>query len=288
LNRLAAFALLLAALPALTACPDEEDDPPAAVADAAIAPPDVVAPPDATIEARDASPPDASPPDATPPDATPPDATPAPVLVPVDQVTHGKTYADWAVAWWQFVFAIPRNVNPTRDGDCTIGQSGDVWFLAGNFGGTSTRACHVPAGKAIFFPVLNKICRSCPEGGCQFAHNDDLAECASRGIETTTGLTLEIDGVAFTDVAAQRVLSPAFTWTAPADPADHLLGCLGPVAPNMCGVPEGARLGQTDGFWAMIEPLPPGVHTLHFAGSQTQTSGALFVLDVSYTLTIGD
>ena len=39
-----------------------------------------------------------------------------------------------------------------------VGQSGSVWFLAGIFGGGSaTRTCAVPAGKALYFPVLNSV-----------------------------------------------------------------------------------------------------------------------------------
>jgi hypothetical protein len=60
---------------------------------------------------------------------------------------------------WQWAFSIPSAQNPIADpngGDCTIGQRGSIWFLAG-FGGTTTRTCSVPAGLTLFFPVINQI-----------------------------------------------------------------------------------------------------------------------------------
>jgi hypothetical protein len=40
--------------------------------------------------------------------------------------------------------------------DCSIGQSGPVWFLAGTTGGAPVvRGCTVPKGKELFFSLLN-------------------------------------------------------------------------------------------------------------------------------------
>src|ERR1700736_6805150 len=59
--------------------------------------------------------------------------------------------------WWQWAFSIPTAQNPIADQNgrsCMIGQRGSFWFLAGNFGGTTTRTCAVPAGPTLFFPVI--------------------------------------------------------------------------------------------------------------------------------------
>ena len=59
-------------------------------------------------------------------------------VVPLHQKVAGKTYGEWAAAWWQWVLAIPASVNPrfdTTGADAGEHQSGPVWFLAGNFGG---------------------------------------------------------------------------------------------------------------------------------------------------------
>src|SRR5512134_2842630 len=73
---------------------------------------------------------------------------------------YGQTIGNWGQSWWQWALSFPTIVNPVVvDGsvDCTAGQSGKVWFLAGNFGGTSERTCTVKSGKALFLPLLNGI-----------------------------------------------------------------------------------------------------------------------------------
>ena len=47
----------------------------------------------------------------------------------------------------------------------SLGQSGPVWFLAGTFGSTVTRTVTIPAGKTLFFPILNTIWINIPELG---------------------------------------------------------------------------------------------------------------------------
>ncbi len=56
-------------------------------------------------------------------------------------------------------------MNPVEDNTgkfCGLGQSGPVWFLAGTFGGTVERTCTIPAGKALFYPLVNSIWIDCP------------------------------------------------------------------------------------------------------------------------------
>ena len=85
-----------------------------------------------------------------------------PIYLP-QTAPFGKPLPQWTAEWWQFMLSIPTAVNPLADetGDrCMLGQRGEVWFLAGNFGGTAaptTRACSIPEGKALFFPVLNVV-----------------------------------------------------------------------------------------------------------------------------------
>ena len=65
-----------------------------------------------------------------------------------------------AAQWWQWALGTPASENPLTD---TTGQfaavnqspSGRIWFLAGNFGGTTVRTITVPKGAALFFPIVN-------------------------------------------------------------------------------------------------------------------------------------
>ncbi len=70
---------------------------------------------------------------------------------------YGRSYSKWAAMWWQWALSEPKATNPVIDpngADCAEGQSGKVWFLAGS-PTPVTRNCTVPAGKALFFPVIN-------------------------------------------------------------------------------------------------------------------------------------
>ncbi|WP_166027649.1 hypothetical protein [Streptomyces chilikensis] len=60
--------------------------------------------------------------------------------------------------WWKWALSAPDDRSPVRD---TTGehaawnQPADVWFLAGTYGGRVERRCAMPAGRPVFFPVLN-------------------------------------------------------------------------------------------------------------------------------------
>src|SRR5262245_30922229 len=86
-------------------------------------------------------------------------ANPNPGVLPPHSEAFGKTYAEWSVRWWRWLLSQPFDSNPTIDTsgtDCANGQSGPVWFLAGSpVKSAITRACDVPAGKAVLFPIIN-------------------------------------------------------------------------------------------------------------------------------------
>src|SRR5262245_1862161 len=99
--------------------------------------------PSATVMAKNAK-----------PDVAPPGSSP-----------YGRSYTEWSGAWHSWAFAQSFSVNPLRDdtgANCAQGQRGSVWFLGARsslFGGDPalpvTRACTIPAGKALLFPIVN-------------------------------------------------------------------------------------------------------------------------------------
>ena len=89
--------------------------------------------------------------------------TPNPTVIPHTARPYGLSYGQWSARWWQFVFSIPAADNPQlHDDKCEVGQSGPVWFLTGKFCVeescqsflSATRSCTIPAGKALFFPIV--------------------------------------------------------------------------------------------------------------------------------------
>jgi hypothetical protein len=223
--------------------------------------------------------------------------TPAPpdYLYGVEEQPFGKTYEQWAETWFQWALAIPNAENPIQEGPCEGNQMGDVFFLAGNAGGESTRACAIPAGKAIFFPIINAVSRTCPEYvdpnvTCETLTSEsalhDSSSLLADGLEITT--TLEIDGNAITDLDDRHAHTATFD-----DPtqnqADDAFGsiCSGPIRDNPCNVPVGStRIAAGDGYWAMLKPLPAGEHKVRFTGKVLVSSQEAFALDVTYNLTV--
>lgn len=220
---------------------------------------------------------------------------PASYIVPTSETLSGKSYEGLAAEWWQWVRAIPAEQNPLLDAPCNVQQEGPVFFLAGNFGGTGTRSCAVPADKALFFPLFNVSYSSCPEivkdesYTCDQAKSEEYLHTSAKALMDTEGiaLTLEIDGVAIPDLMGYRAASKTFTDSAAAGPSELLGDCSGPIRENTCGISvDSTRKMAADGYWIMLRPLPPGEHKLHFGGNVTFPDKTTFGTDLTYTLTV--
>ena len=206
-------------------------------------------------------------------------AKPKPNVLPINSTPYGKTYGEWSAEWWKWAFSLPVDQNPYFDeGGCqngANGQSGPVWFLTGviNVSGTAERACTVPVGKGLFFPVLNVECATLEGNGSTEA---DLRNCTDFYLNSVTHVFCDVDGVAVSDLAGYRAASPLFTY--------------GPLPENnvlqlFFDAPAGSTsLSAADGFYLMLAPLRPGQHTLHFGG--TFGDPINFTLDITYHLTV--
>jgi hypothetical protein len=178
--------------------------------------------------------------------------------------------------WWQVMLSIPTTVNPLLDttgADCMVGQRGPVWFLAGTFSTVATiRACSVPEGEWLFFPVVNYVNVNTPTCGTGNQSVADLRAQSAPFIDTATGLSVHLDGQQIKNVV--RVKSVPFAVTLP---SDNIFGasCLpaGSYSPTV-----------DDGYYTLLPPLSLGKHTLHIQGQIPMSSG--FTVDVTYNLTI--
>ncbi len=200
-----------------------------------------------------------------------------PGILPPQSSPNGKTYGEWAAAWWQWAFAIPTPSNPLADTTgqfAGLGQEGSVWFLAGVWGADNVvvRECTVPTGKMLFFPIANWV-----TAGWQFTGPDDVAGFVAwaRGAlkdaaDQVADMACEIDGQPVANITAYREQSGPFPLTFPAD--------------NLWGHPEWELEKQTDilgmdeGYYLMLAPLSRGHHTIHFQAGGT--------MDVTYQLTV--
>lgn len=216
---------------------------------------------------------------------------PPSAVFPRDAVVYGKTYGEWSSAWYQWVSTQPASKNPLFDtADCSAGQSGPVWFLGGRYCSTldpscpdkpATRECTVPAGKALYFPVVNFQCADAEAklGYCGDAGPivTEMRAFIADGIDQTTNLRVEVDGRAVLGDLKRdfRVQSPFFTSFLP---EDNFLAAIGET-----GVGAGQVWGVDDGIYVMLKPLTRGKHTIRFAGTFPQYN---FSLDFTYDVTV--
>jgi hypothetical protein len=185
---------------------------------------------------------------------------------------------DWREGKWvQWVYSIPASVNPFTDttGEhCMVGQNGPSWYLASHSGGgTVSRSCTILEGVKLRFPVAGSSYVYAP-GHCGDVDgiSDDELRAIIAAVTDKLKVTVRLNGA---PVKTKRVRSKVF---ATALPADNLFG---PV----CGsspVPAGLYRTVDDTYYAEIDTLPPGVHTLELLA----TNDANFNQNLVYTLNV--
>jgi hypothetical protein len=172
----------------------------------------------------------------------------------------GNSFSEWNAKWWQW------SVQQTSSTPCPTGQSGKVWFLFGS-DPAPTFYCTVPAGTGLLIPIINAEW-SAAEGPCGLpistsaavGSEDYLRACAKAYMNGVTHLQVIVDGVTLLDAPAAgspyRVGSKQYT--------------LNSVTNNMVGVPPGPNnKSVADGFYAMLQPMSKGEHTVRFLGTAT-------------------
>lgn len=186
-----------------------------------------------------------------------------------------------AEQWWQWIWRTPEVNNPALDPDgawAGVNNNGPVFFLAGNFGGDSTRNITLQTGRPIFFPVLSTVIFETPV---------PPFICVGPGLPDPVGCLLaeispEMDGATglFATLDGQNLLQahPSYRQTSTA-----LFDLFFPAG-NIYGLDPGyiPPAAVADGYWVGLDGLAPGAYVLKFGG----TSGAGFNLAVTVNLTV--
>lgn len=194
----------------------------------------------------------------------------SPVSAEVGAAIHDRTYGEWSAEWWQWQEAHFPDFN-FGEGlvDCSVGQSGPVWFLAGTGGGAAMRECMAPlkGHKHLLIPLVN---------GSVF--DEPLTIDERRDL--LDGLFSEVPAGVFNSVACDLQID------VDGKPAVYSTPIVRTQSPpfDYFGDPETVA----DGFWVMLDPLPIGRHEIMFSGGlcDIETGDSLFRVDVTYTVTV--
>jgi hypothetical protein len=194
---------------------------------------------------------------------------------------EGQTYGRWAAEWWQWALGIPAVVNPLTDTtgeDCAQRQVDQVWFLAGSIVGPVVRACEIPSGKSLFFPLINNAF---------FAFLSDPPEerteefVRARGSCTEPAeISVEIDGFKvrnptrfFTGASGSQ--SPIFNVQLP---PGNLFGADEDTVPELVLSPSAEQ-----GYYLFVRPLSRGTHTIRWIASGCSPGNSQ---DITYNLKV--
>lgn len=223
-----------------------------------------------------------------------------------DDVVAGKTYGELSGIWWQWAydngFADQSGVFADGEIDCSAGQEGDVWFLAGkgvedccdaDLGQLAAeRFCidPIPSGKRLFFPLINANWYN-PDPNCPPEQPDDGDD--SNNLCTVEEKRVILDEI-FSDFEPGPYNSRACYLSAHVDGVPVIFdGTLiaRTQSPAMLMVDDPEAVA--DGIYVMLPRLSKGQHTIEFTGAICAFDGTneleniLFGSSIRYVLTIG-
>lgn len=191
-------------------------------------------------------------------------------------MSGSKAQERLSVQWWQWAMSAPEEADPLRDmtgANCSTGQAGTIWFLAGGFGSSKIhRTCVVPQGRSLFFPVINMVYYP-TEDAAAFTC-DEARNAARLRNDEAMDLFVELDGIQVEDVKSHRVATEK---------------CFNVFAK----IPESKRPydaypSASDGYWMLLGPLSKGKHVLRFGGRYNESSSAYGqnIQDIEYDIEV--
>jgi serine/threonine protein kinase len=217
-----------------------------------------------------------------------------PQLVPPGDSARlfGRSYAQWAAAWWKWALEMPPTnsagaVHPWIDSpsfDVTASQTSNVWFLGAPFlepGSTNSvvRRCEIPAGKSLFFPLFSVESSSIEAPPFYGETAEAQAKLAQSWTDLIVGPFCQLDGVPLMNLDAYSVQSPQISIEVP--------------APWILGKSGGKGTSCGSGYFVFLAPLPPGRHTLRLGATMVLTKGKdptpldqKWVIDTTYQITV--
>jgi hypothetical protein len=203
-----------------------------------------------------------------------------------DEKLEGKTRAQWATAWLQWLQAQDKTNHPLYDltGEyCATGQPEDAFFLTGDdvtYGtNTTNRTCTVPAGRPIAFPVFWWEGDNNGRPPEDRYPDSELKQSVLAAVNGVTDLNVTFEGKTYrlADLTPLRIGLTQLDYTLP--PKDHAL--LEPWEDQPREVSA-----WMDGFFVVLPPPPPGTYALHFGAKYIGNDGGPASTDSNYYLEV--
>lgn len=201
---------------------------------------------------------------------------------------HFKTMDEYVAGWWRWVEAnfldADGNINfPAGTIDCSEGQSGSVWFLAGATSSDPVeRTCDaaIPGQKHLLFPLATGSFFNDPSENFTVAEKreflDGLLSEEPRGDINSTACRLQVEvGPRSPLELVPAVYRAGNIWRTQSPTFEYR------------GDPEAVA----DGYFVVLRPLPRGEYRIHFSSGfcdvdKPLTDDALFEVDVTYDLDV--
>jgi hypothetical protein len=190
------------------------------------------------------------------------------------------------IGWVRWALSLPWLDGPIEDqtGEhCADAQHGPVWYLAGTSGGPVVRECDIPAGKQLFFPLMNSWFTFAP----MWFPTEEVIAGFLPWLEGTydakqigtCALTLRVDGQ---DMMADFEMMNEDLYIRVSEPFEIDLHDEHSNSQYFAG---GIMMANGAGHYALLQPLTPGEHVLEFGGSNCGvypfSTSATYLLHVS-------
>ncbi|WP_139557057.1 hypothetical protein [Methylotetracoccus oryzae] len=205
--------------------------------------------------------------------------------------THGNPYGQLAASWWSWALETPVVLPDSHPGfdqgsvDCSIGQHGQVWFLAGKIFDSQkvNRSCSLPMGKGLFFPLYNNVY-------INFATDPPLTSevCyafTQSGVKALGKVKIEalLDGKPLNYSQKAFEQSPIFSVQMP-EPTDTETNLLAYLGFSETEFPDWVASANCDfGWYGYVAPLSPGRHSIKWKVASSKLG---LLQDVEYKLTV--
>jgi hypothetical protein len=199
-----------------------------------------------------------------------------------NSIPFGVSWEEWAARWWIWCLNQGEERSPALDGSGSRCQQDQiypqVWFLAGTFGDKAIRRCQVPSGKALFFPIVNDLISFFEYP--MINTETELQNYAMRDLDTTTSLSVTINGLSLGGLMDFRVQTNIFEIKVPFEPDSRNHSYTNAVS---------------DGYWMFLKPLSLGRHRILIRGEKlaydevglnSSMTSKTFTVEVDYFLDV--